>query len=206
MAKKRHLLVLMGLIAGASYYGCELIDLGLINYKYGKQIVRDERKLIEDDNYIYRLTTSNGLIDIPVMQYENNQYYLSHDMDGNQSRMGWIFLDSNDSYESEVVHIYGHHVYYDENKMFSPLMKYKDGIVGESFKLGKNNYDIKLVMSIDKNDINMLNVDMISKLDEKKMIDNAIVLEEFNLSDCSQVVFLRTCEDDDHYLVVCGVL
>lgn len=65
------------------------------------------------------------IIDYPVMQCENNEYYLNHNFDQEEDRAGALFLDC----RCDVVHgndnyiIYGHHL--SSGRMFSSLPEYE---------------------------------------------------------------------------------
>ena len=69
-------------------------------------------------------------VDYPVLMGEDNQYYLSHDIDGNEEKAGCIMADHNyqgsDIREQFLRHtlIYGH--YLKSKKMFTSVAKYKD--------------------------------------------------------------------------------
>lgn len=65
-------------------------------------------------------------IDYPVMQGQDNSYYLNHDFYGKSDRNGCLFLDTACSINprSQNLIIYGHHM--SSGKMFGSLEKYKD--------------------------------------------------------------------------------
>lgn len=48
----------------------------------------------------------------PVVQGVNNEYYLTHDLDGKENKAGWVFADSRNRFNSEIPDyntiIYGH--------------------------------------------------------------------------------------------------
>ena len=58
------------------------------------------------------LKVNNTKINYPVTQTNNNEYYLSHDIYGNQVRTGWVFMDyRNDIKELDKnTIIYGHNL------------------------------------------------------------------------------------------------
>lgn len=63
-------------------------------------------------------------IDYPIVQGEDNEYYLSHLPDGNKNKVGSIFVDYRNSgdFSDKNTLVYGHRVKGDE--MFSTLKKY----------------------------------------------------------------------------------
>lgn len=69
---------------------------------------------IEDTNVHY-----------PVMQNEDNEYYLHHDVDGKDSISGCIYMDSNHDISAKGLHvIYGHHM--KNGTMFKDVVKFAD--------------------------------------------------------------------------------
>lgn len=68
----------------------------------------------------------NTHIDYPVVQSNNNDYYLNHNINKEKAPAGTIFMDyKNDpSLNDKNTIIYGHHM--KDNSMFHDLMKYKD--------------------------------------------------------------------------------
>lgn len=73
-----------------------------------------------------------GYIDIegtnvhyPVMQDEDNEYYLHRDADGKESISGCIYMDSNHDINAKGLHtIYGHHM--KNGSMFKDIVKFTD--------------------------------------------------------------------------------
>jgi sortase B len=76
-------------------------------------------------------------ISYPVVQGDDNEYYLHHDLNGNNSANGTIFIDSrvdlglgddSSTVQGMPIGFYGHHMR--SGKMFQQLMKFKqDGFV-----------------------------------------------------------------------------
>lgn len=66
------------------------------------------------------------VIDYPVMQGEDNSYYLSHLYDGTKNKVGSIFLDYRNApdFSDQNSILYGHHM--KSGKMFASLEGYKD--------------------------------------------------------------------------------
>lgn len=64
-------------------------------------------------------------IDYPIMQTDDNSYYLSHLPDGSNNRLGSIFLDKSvdSDFSSPVSIIYGHMV--QDEEMFGTLKNYR---------------------------------------------------------------------------------
>lgn len=72
------------------------------------------------------LDIDNTAINYPVVQGEDNSYYLKHLFDKNYNSSGCIFLNCNNSFDFSDHNnvIYGHHM--KNGTMFSSLMEYKN--------------------------------------------------------------------------------
>ncbi len=70
------------------------------------------------------LKVNNTNIDYPVVQTNNNEYYLKHNLYNEEDKNGWIFMDYRNSLynlDSNTI-IYGHNMYY-SGVMFGTLTK-----------------------------------------------------------------------------------
>ncbi len=83
------------------------------------------------------LTLDDTNIDYPVVQGENNSYYLNRDALGNYSLSGSIFMDSENSpnFFDPYTLLYGHHMDYDV--MFGGLDYFEDQDYFDSHRTGK---------------------------------------------------------------------
>jgi len=84
------------------------------------------RETFGNDDIIGRLWINGTNVDYVVVQGEDNQFYLSHDIWGNASSAGWIFLDyMNDiAGADQNIVLYGHNMAQDI--MFHGLRHYAD--------------------------------------------------------------------------------
>ena len=73
-----------------------------------KNTLNPEIKTINED-IIGWLTVDNTKIDYPIVQTNNNEYYLNHNLDREYSSAGWIFMDSKNKLDDQNLIIYGHH-------------------------------------------------------------------------------------------------
>lgn len=80
----------------------------------------------KNDDYVGYLYFESGLVEQPVVQSEDNEYYLNVTAEKEQSTHGAAFLDYRNSLSDQNLIIYGHYVYKDESLMFSPLHKLKE--------------------------------------------------------------------------------
>ena len=82
----------------------------------------------------------NTNISYPIMQGEDNSYYLKHLPNGDRNKMGSIFLDyRNNGFNDKNTIIYGHN--FNNGTMFSDLLNYK------SFEFYKNHSNYKIYTS-----------------------------------------------------------
>ncbi len=77
-------------------------------------------------NIIGWINGCENIIDYPVVQADNNDYYLNHLVDGSPNRSGSIFIDSRNSigFADRNTFIYGHNMR--NGTMFSAITKYAD--------------------------------------------------------------------------------
>lgn len=85
------------------------------NYKTYNQVQQEKEnsdggivEYLEDKDYDW-ITVSDTAIDYPLVQCDNNEYYLTHDYLGNHDIAGSIWYDANDKpYNGLLTVIYGH--------------------------------------------------------------------------------------------------
>ena len=110
------------------------IRTGALAYKYLEKVELDESRILPELREIYELnkdlvgwiSIKDTLVDYPVVQTEDSQYYLEHDFYGNSNMNGQIILDSNaDPYTpSYNLVISGHHM--QNGSMFGDLPEYRN--------------------------------------------------------------------------------
>lgn len=108
----------------------EIISDELLNSGYEFQNVDFETlKDINEDACAW-INIDGTNIDYPILQGQDNDYYLHHDIEGNNSSSGSVFVDyrhnslDNPSYDlSDVTLIYGHHM--KGGKMLANICKYR---------------------------------------------------------------------------------
>ena len=160
--------------------------------------------------YLPGVGTGKGL-SLPVVQGTDNEYYLHHDIDGNEDSRGTLFIDwrnnpmDNGTQElSDVTCIFGHNMR--SGSMFASLSNYKTqtfydrhpyGIImaenGDVYKL-----DFFAGVIVDGSDeLNVYASDFIDESQFKAYFDNIISNSTFT-SDCTiqfgdKIVVLQTC-------------
>ena len=113
------------------------ISLYIMDSKKASDIYEENRKIYHNSNkdvqslkevsndIIGWIKIPNTRIDYPVVKGKDNDYYLNHDINGNENRHGAIFMDyrSNPSEDKNII-IYGHHM--KDGTMFKDLVSFKD--------------------------------------------------------------------------------
>lgn len=76
-------------------------------------------------NAVAWIDSPDTVINYPVLQCDNNEYYLHHLMDGSYNVNGSIFMDCNNApdFSDRNTILYGHHM--KNGSMFASLMNYK---------------------------------------------------------------------------------
>ncbi len=102
------------------------VEIHLAKYEDAPDIL-DEYKTLYNNNksLIGWIKIDDTLIDYPVMQSPNNEYYLDHNFDQQKDNNGSIFIDSACSIwpRSQNIIMYGHNM--KSGKMFGQLKNYK---------------------------------------------------------------------------------
>lgn len=95
-----------------------------------KDITENMQKVInlrqENKDVIGWIQIDNTIIDYPILQATDNNYYLTHNYKKENSKYGSIFAKSecNIQYSNSNVIIYGHNM--KDEQMFNTLLKYED--------------------------------------------------------------------------------
>lgn len=157
-----------------------------------------------------RLLIENLDMDYPIVQGEDNSFYLNHDYKGNYHPFGAVFMDSRNSldFSDQNTIIYGHNV--KSGHVFNPLNKYRDEkyvednpyvvidsldnrFVYEIFAVyDADQYEDYRSMSYDEKDFE----ELISRVREKNFIDKKLP----NADD--KILTLSTCSDVNDRMVV----
>lgn len=90
------------------------------------ELTKEEKELLKiNGDYKFWITINDTSVDYPVVQTDNNDYYLDHNFTGEDSKAGTIFIDyRNDINEDTNIVIYGH--FMKDRTMFSDIAKYKN--------------------------------------------------------------------------------
>ena len=209
----------------------------IINLEDTETIINDMNKDVTDDNNkvinkdvasVFKninpqtvgwLKVPNTNIDYPVVQADNNSYYLNHNLFMKDDKNGWIFMDfrSDAVNLSDNVVIYAHNRYYN-GIMFGNLqnmMRYNwysnpdNQII--SFKTLTETYEYQ-IFSLYKIETTVDYLDVIFPNAESKMKMFNLVksrsIYNFNvdLNENDKIITLSTCADENNKYVVHAVL
>lgn len=172
---------------------------GEVVYSYS-----DQYEFYNDDTVAW-LIVPNTNINYPVVQSDNNEYYLNHNYKKKKNSAGWVFLDKDNNLlsDDQNIVIYGHHrkdgimfgdvdklmkkKYYDEN----------DGTIILVYADRNDYYKIFSVYSVDSDDFyttkNFKDFDdTIKEFEKRSEID-------FNrdLKNVEQILTLSTCHNNN---------
>ena len=152
-----------------------------------------------NEDIIGWIIVDNTNINYPIVQTNNNEYYLNHNLDKEYSSAGWIFMDSNNKLDDQNLIIYGHHRR--DGSMFGSV----DRLINKN-KLGKikliidnktYNYNIFSIYKSEKDynyrtrNYNNFN----KKIQEFKK--RSITDYNVNIKNKKQIITLSTCDNDN---------
>lgn len=167
-------------------------------------------------DYKFWLKVDNTNINYPVVQCDNNSFYLKHDFYKQNSNSGAIFMDYRDNQESQNVILYGHNM---RNKtMFNNILKFKDEEFfnqNNKIKITKDNheyiYEVFSVYTTKGND-DYLITNFSSNQEYQDYINDiktkSLFKPNIDVSEKDKIITLSTCsyEFDDARTVVYGKL
>ncbi|WP_338587236.1 class B sortase [Clostridium baratii] len=170
-----------------------------------------------NEDYKMWIEVPNTNINYPVVQGQDNDFYLSHDFNKKESSSGAIYIDyKNNIYKDKNIIIYGHNM---KNKsMFQNLMKFKDEdfwkennkiiltIDGKTYEYEifssyiSNAKDIDLKTNFENDDEYLKYIDDIKK--------RSIFHRDMNIKSNDRIITLSTCsyEKDDARMIIHGRL
>ena len=213
---------IMVLFAGYSIYEQlytqnRAFDSGMGNFETEEEIIESQQNLSEErEDYRAWIRITDTKIDYPVMQGKDDLYYANHDVDGNSSLTGAVYMaaanqpDMSDDY----IMLYGHHM--DNGAMFGGLDKYLEKDYFDGHRNGilaspKQSYKVLLFAALKTDAYN----DMIYKVGSrdlnelvKYISEHAVINYDIEFDENSQIIALSTCADatTNGRLVVFGLL
>ncbi|MCR1898234.1 class B sortase [Irregularibacter muris] len=156
----------------------------------------------ENQNIIGWIEIEGTKIDYPIVQGEDNDFYLTHDVEGKKSIHGSIFMDyRNDFSKDQNLIVYGHHM--KDGTMFENLVQYKNkdffdenrefdiNLLGE-----KSTYEIFAISVLSGNE-DYLKTSFSSKEEFlahiQKLKDNAKFYRDIAFAGEEEIITLSTC-------------
>lgn len=182
----------------------------------------DFKNLLETNkNTVGFINVPNTNINYPVVQYTDNDYYLTHSFDNSSNSAGWIFADYNnscDNSDSNIV-IYGHNR--KDKSMFGSLKN----VLNSDWYSNEENlyinfstlnethvYKVFSTFICNDNNVNSYIKTSFSTNEEfksyiEKLKDSSSHDFNTNLDDTSQIITLYTCYGlNNQRLLVCAKL
>ena len=153
---------------------------------------------IENSNYV-----------VPILQADDNEYYLNHDAYGKDNYMGAIYLDFRvDIDSSRKLLIFGHNSS-NVDMPFKILEKYYDEEYYNNHKyitittsLTKKRYEIFSIF-IETDDFSYMNINFSDREDYlnhlNKLKDKSLFNTELSLSEDDEILILQTCSTHSDY-------
>jgi len=152
------------------------------------------------------LSIAGTNVDYPVVCSDNTDYYLTHTFNGTKSSLGTLFSLGKTNYDSSKnIAIYGHHITGSGQKMFKPLLSYKDKSFWSDHRTitldtlsGKRTYTIFAVINMKNDDWNPSTADFISsdefmtfvnRAKEQSLYDTGV-----SVSSSDRILTLITCD------------
>lgn len=167
-------------------------------------LIKAEREKYNNPDIFAVLKIPNTVIDYPVVQSSDNEYYLLKDPSKNYSISGSLFFDYENSFEQRNKHyiIYGHNMnadimfhslryyreksYYDDHKYITLETPYETQTY-EVFAFYKTSVDFYYLHVFFNNDFEFL--DLASQMKEKSIYDTGLEIDKddtiLTLSTCS---------------------
>jgi len=149
------------------------------------------------------IIVDNTNINYPIVQANNNEYYLNHDLEKNYNSAGWIFMDSYNNMNDQNIILYGHHRR--DGSMFGSidnLFKYKEGKIQLIIENESHIYNIFSIYITEKNynyrERNYININ--KKIQEFK--NRSIKEYNVEIKGKHQIITLSTCDNDNNNRIV----
>lgn len=222
---KRNYCLLFILCSCLTYSVCDLNDWLGENYRE-KKLIRQVQEIAQQEDredslaqmnpdYVSWLTFDEVGIHLPVVQGSDDAYYLQHAFDQTTNAQGTPFFSANSKVNDQIRIIYGHHVYYDDNAMFSPLLQLptldKSCVFTLDYGLYTETYQITHVFHLLKKDnaFALTKTSFMNEEDFQQWIqypqEHNLINEEMTCTKEDSYVILQTCgESLDTFLIVIG--
>ena len=165
------------------------------------------------------LKIPNTSIDYPVVQTDNNSYYLNHNIFFNDDKNGWVFMD----YRSDVINLSDNVVIYAHNRYYNGIMfGHLQNMMRYNWYTNPDNQIITLktlyetleyqIFSLYKVETTTDYLKVIfpnkeSKMEMFNLIKNRSIYDfKIDLNEDDKILTLSTCADENNKYVVHAVL
>ena len=181
------------------------------NDKFSEELIK------RNEDYKMWIEVPNTNIDYPVVQGKDNDFYLNHDFNKNESSSGAIFMDYKNNIDKDKnIIIYGYNM---RNKsMFQNIMKFKDEAFWKKNKeiiltIDGKRYEYEIFSSYISNakDVD-LKINFKSEDEYLKYIEDikkkSIFHRDMDIKSNDRIITLSTCsyEKDDARMIIHGKL
>ena len=152
------------------------------------------------------LSIAGTNVDYPVVCSDNTDYYLTHTFNGTKSSLGTLFsLGKTDYGSSKNIAIYGHHITGSGQKMFKPLLSYKDKSFWNDHRTitldtlsGRHTYTIFAVINMENDKWDPSTADFVSNDEFAAFVnrarDQALYDTGVSVSASDRILTLITCD------------
>ena len=168
----------------------------------------------ENEDIVGWLYLEDSPINYPVVQSNDNDYYLRRLVNGEYNIAGSLFMDyRNDSnLEDDNTIIYGHNMKSDE--MFGTLQNYKNQEYYENHKIiyyftQEKKYEIKLIAGYTASlEDDIYNLNEINQEQKEKLLQKSDFKSDVDISQNDKLITLSTCsyEYEDARYILIGIL
>lgn len=174
-----------------------------------------EKLLSINNDTVGWLTVKNTKVNYPVVQTDNNDYYLNHAFDKRKNLAGWIFVDyrNNMNELDQNTIIYGHNVH--KNELLFGSLK---NVLDESWYTNKENFNITFsikgqemsweifsIYTVEKTNDYLITkfnssksfINYVNDKKEKSIVDFNVEVKEDD-----KILTLSTCYNNSNYRLV----
>lgn len=217
MKLKKYLFVLIAIVfifayVYVKYYNEYNFPNETINYEYYSSW---DDFYDRNNDYIGHLVFDSNIINLPVVQSYDNDYYLRRNFEKEYDIKGIPFIDYRCSLDDQNIIIYGHYIRKGSKEMFTPLEKLIDNRDNDYVELRLRSsirrYELVAIIIVDgefENEYPFLlqnfNVNSMNELNEF-IKANALYYSEYQI-DCTDILLtLTTCTNstnDDREIVI----
>lgn len=217
MKLKKYLFVLIVIVFIIAYVYVKPYN----EYSFPNETIKDEYYSLWDDfydrnnDYIGHIVFDSNIINLPVVQSYDNDYYLRRSFGKEYDIKGTPFIDYRCSLNDQNIIIYGHYIRKGSKEMFTPLEKLIDNRDNDYVELKLRSsirrYELISIIIVDgefENEhpflLQNLNADSIDKLNEFIKTD-ALYYSEYKIDCTDALLTLITCTNslnDDREIVI----